>query len=340
MNDTTTIRDIADQTGVSTATVSRVLNNRPGTSEKAKQAVLKAVNAAGYRGRASAGLQVGLVYPVAGEGAPLRGYEADLAAGLFAGLSEQQAQLTIMHVAEKHADESFTQFFLRKHVDGVVLRVSSGTRNLARQITAEGFPCVVASDRFEGEEISYVDYDSRVGMARAMDYLAELGHQRIALAIHLHHDDTDHRDRMQEYYAGLERHGLARDAAMVLPTVSSLQGGASAVDQALAMSDRPSAIVFTNPPPTIGGIRRALERGVNIPSELSIVGYDNADQRHSVFPSFSAIFQDAERIGRLAGCALLERIQDRSTAPTQIVMPTMFEVNETTGVPAVAERRG
>jgi DNA-binding LacI/PurR family transcriptional regulator len=333
---TLTIRQIADQTGVSTATVSRVLNNRPGISDKARDAVLRAVNEAGYRGRTNASasvLQIGLVYAVSSETAPLRGYEADLAAGVYSSLADQQAQMAILHLADKRPDETFTQFFHRKHVDGVVLRVSSASRAIAGQITEEGFPCVVASDRFDNGSIGYVDYDSRVGMARAMDYLAELGHRRVSLAIHVHGEDTDHRDRMQAYKEGLSRNGLDFDPALVIPTISSREGGASVIDQCMTMANPPTAIVFTNPPPTIGAIKRALQRGLKVPDDLSIVGYDNADLRHSVFPAFSAVCQDAERIGRLAASSLMDRLQDRSVAPVQTVVPTLFEANETTGAP-------
>jgi DNA-binding LacI/PurR family transcriptional regulator len=160
MSSNLTIRQIADQTGVSTATVSRVLNNRPGISDKARDAVLRAINQRGYRGRTNASgsvLQIGLVYAASGETMPLRGYEADLAAGLYAGLAEQQAQMAILHLADKRPEETYTQFFHRKHVDGVVLRVSTNSRPIATQITEEGFPCVVASDRFEGASVGYVD---------------------------------------------------------------------------------------------------------------------------------------------------------------------------------------
>lgn len=320
---------------MSIATVSRVLNNRPGISDKAREAVLRSVNDTGYRGRAGVETttQVALVHAMPGSVSPLLGYEAHLASGLHLGLAERHAQLAITQLSDKRPDETYTQFFLRKHIDGAVLRVGTSTREVARQIAEEGFPCVVASDRFDGEPISYVDYDSRVGMARAMDHLVELGHRRIGLASQLPGVDTDHSDRLQAYREGLERNGIAFEENLVLYVTSHGHSGASAIDQFLAMTRPPTAIVFTNPPPTVGAIRRALQRGLSLPRDLSIVGYDNADLRHSVFPSFSAVCQDAEQIGRTAAAAVLGRINDRSLAPVQAVVPTWFEANETTGAP-------
>ena len=319
------------------ATVSRVLNNKPGISAQARKVVLKAVNSGGYRSRSMSGTpQVALVYATPDPETVLRGYDADLAAGAYAGVVEQHASLAITDLTHKDADETYTQYFLRNNIDGVLLRVSSSSRAAARQIVAEGFPCVVVSDRFDGEPISYVDYDSRVGMARAMEHLFELGHRRVGLAINAVGDDTDHEDRLAAYREGLARHKIECDPSLILPTITSGQGGASAVDQFLAMADPPTAIVFTNPPPTVGAIRRALQRGISVPGELSIVGYDNGELRHAIFPAYSAVYQDAEHIGRLAVTALVERMQDRSMAPARVVIPTVFEANETTGSPGLA----
>ncbi len=333
MAKTPTVRVIASQTGVSVATVSRVLNNRRGTSSKARDAVLRAMNDAGFRVRGIGGgtIQVGLVYTSTND-AILRGYDADLASGVYQCLSSEHAQLAVTDLGQKRHDETYTQFFLRKHIDGVILRLHEQQHKaIAKQITLEGFPCVVASDRFDNDdEVSFVDYDSRVGTARAMDYLAQLGHRRIALVIK-QFNDTDHADRLQAYREGLERHGLENDPSLLVLITSTPQGGASALDQLLALSSPPTAVMFTNPPPTIGAIKRAIQRGLRIPDDLSIIGYDNADVRHSVFPSFSAVCQDAAHIGRLAATAVMKRVMDRNLQPLRQVIPTLFEVNETTG---------
>ncbi len=336
MNTNLTVRQIAKKTGVSTATVSRVLNNRPGISDEARQAVLSAVNSSGYRNlrgsSSSSILRIAILYAGSGTSVTLRGYDADLATGIYASAGERQAQLSILNLSQKKADETFTQFFLRNHIDGVVLRVFEFSRQVAVQIASEGFPCVVASERYDEEKVSFVDYDSRPGMARAMDHLAEIGHRRIGFASSLCQgdEDTDHRDRRNAYLEGLKRNGLEFDERLILETTSSRQGGASAVDQFIALENPPTAIIFANPPPTIGGIMRALNLGINVPGKLSIVGYDNSDMRHSIHPSYSAVCQDAEKIGYMAASAVLDRIIDRTLSPAHIVVPTFFEANETT----------
>ncbi len=329
-----TVRAIADQTGVSVATVSRVLNNRPGISERARDAVLKAVNGAGYRVRNDGSItQIGVVYTRAESGV-MRGYDADLVSGVYQGLSDRHAQMAITDLSHMRPGETYTQFFLRLHIDGIVLRISDENHtSVAEQIAAEQFPCVVASERYEGNTVSYVDYDSRVGVSRAIDYLVQLGHKRIAIAMP-HVRKTDHYDRLVAYRDGLKRHQIELKSEWVVPIASTLQGGASAIDQLMAMSAPPTAVMFTNPPPTIGAIRRALQRGLKIPGDLSIVGYDNAELRHSLFPSFTAVCQDAVMIGQKAAAAVMDRVMNRELPAYQEVIPTLFEVNETTGAPA------
>lgn len=329
-----TIRQIAQQTGVSVATVSRVLNNKRGISDKSRAAVLKAMNDAGYRAQRSSGtLQVALIYTRRDASTVLKGYESDLIAGVYSAVCGHQAQLAITNLADQHEGETYTQYFLRKHIDGVVLRVDKSSRNVALDIAAEGFPCVVVSDRFPGERVNFVDCDSRIGMARAMNHLAELGHRRIGLAVSALREDTDHADRIASYREGLERNGLDVDESLIITTTNTVQGGASAIDQFMAMVNAPTAIVCTNPPLTIGGIQRTLQRGMSIPGDLTIIGYDNSNVRHSVLPAYSAVCQDAEQIGNIAARAVLQRIQDRSTPPVQVVLESVFEINSTSGAP-------
>ncbi len=332
-----TVRKIAKKTGVSTATVSRVLNNKPGISEESRLAVLSAINASGYRnirGNGSAPtLNIAIVYAMSGSNIPIKGYYGDLTTGACSILTERQARLTIMNLSQKKADETYTQFFLRNHVDGIILCTFEFSRQIAVQISDEGFPCVVSSERFQEENVSFIDYDSRPGMARAIDHLVELGHRRIAFASVVNPEDTDHRDRREAYAEGLKRNGIEPDERLIIQTTSTRQGGASAVDQFMSFENPPTALIFSNPPPTIGGIMRAMKLGIKVPEQLSIVGYDNSDLRHSLYPSYSAICQDAERIGSMAANAVLDKIINRGTAPARTVIPTFFEVNETTAAP-------
>ena len=207
-----TIRQIARQTGVSVATVSRVLNNKPGTSTPRETVLRPSTQAAIAHGMgppAASRLRSSMLPLIRSR--CFAGYDADLASGVYAAVVEQHMQLAISDLTQKAADENYTQFFLRNHIDGVVLRVTGSSRQIASHITQEGFPCVVVSDRFDGEPISYVDYDSRTGMARAMDYLFELGHLRIGFVINALGNDTDHRDRQAAYAEGLQRHQIDYD---------------------------------------------------------------------------------------------------------------------------------
>lgn len=328
-----TLQQIADRLGVSAATVSRVVNNRPGISKRTRLAVLAEMNQLGYDTKTPGivGQHVALIdTSLAAEGR-LRGYAGDLAAGAYRALASHHRDLLVTDVSEKRDQETYAQFFGRKGIGGVILRVSTDTRGVIDAIAGERLPCVVVSDRVDRPDVEFVDFDSRAGFDRAMDYLAHLKHQRIALVIEGHTADTDHTDRFEAYFEGLKRHGLQRYESMIVPVASTFRGGASAIDQLMAMSQPPTAVIFTNPPTTVGGLQRAQAMGLRVPSDLSIVGFDNGNLRHATYPRYTAVCQDAEQIGLIAGHAIVARMADTHAKLVRSVMPTIFEINDTTG---------
>ncbi len=342
-----TVQQIAELAGVSTATVSRVLNNRPGASEKVRQNILRLANQAGYRGaahrNASATLQIGLVYTRSALNLA-DGYESGLIFGVYRTLFQDrlrniQAQLVLTDVSQRSDSETISQYFLRRKLDGVILRAPAASRELAREIQKEGFPCVVLSDRFPDEPIDCVGFDSRPGTVRAFEHLYGLGHRRIAFVQHHYTlaSSTDLKDRYQIYKEQLESHNIPYDPKLVEGvadyTIAPVQlSCASAIDQLLALADPPTAIMTVTPGFTINLIRRLQQRGVKIPQEISVVGFDDINTRHRQYPVYSSVCQDTEYLASRAAEILLDRLCDNRHAPArQLIFPTTFEANQTTG---------
>ncbi|MEM9294622.1 MAG: LacI family DNA-binding transcriptional regulator [Planctomycetota bacterium] len=330
-----TVSELAKRTGVSPATVSRVLNNRPGTSAAARKAVVAAAAEAGIRSRAaeSAALRVALIYAMGNPAVPLQGYDADVAAGLFERLGDHDGQLVVLRLSDRRHRESYRDFFFRSHIDSAVLRVNEATRHVARDIADEALPCVVASDRYRDDNIGWVGYDSRTGTLEAIDYLVNLGHQSIAYVQPLPPVNHDFKERHEAFREGSARHGLDPDSCPVVNAEFSRAGGGSAIDQLMTRQRPPTAVIFATPVTTVGGIQRAMQRGLRVPDELSIVGFDDGRLRHDVFPTYSAVCQNARRIGSEAARIALSaaRSQQRFSPVEQLILPSAFEANETTG---------
>ncbi len=326
--------EIAERVGVSAATVSRVLNNRPGISAATRSAVMREATKAGVRSRDNCSTRrIALIYAMDNPAVPLFGYDADVAAGLFRGLSEEHAQLTVLRLTDRRPTESFQDFFFRSHIDAAVLRVNDATRHAAQAIADENLPCVVASDRYTEPSIGFVGYESRTGLNGAVDHLVQLGHRSIAYVQPPPGTNHDFNERHQAFRDAITRHGLT-DGSEVITAELSPDGGASAINQLRQRLTPPSAVIFATPITTLGGMRRALQLGIQIPQELSVVGFDDSQLRRSVFPAFSAVCQDSWRIGYEAARISLASLRGDLDAPIeQLILSSVFEVNESTAPP-------
>jgi DNA-binding LacI/PurR family transcriptional regulator len=327
------VRQIAKRVGVSVATVSRALNNHPEVHAATKAKILQAANRIGYSPTIGKRLTtvIGLVYP----GDPVRpvygDFESALLAGIMQGVNEQKFDIKLVSLErDKAANESYTQFFMRKGLRGVVIRSFEGTRRVCEEIAAERFPHIVVADHFETPGVNYVWSDSRADSQRAVQHLIQLGHRRIGLVVHAVHD-TDHRDRVLGYQDALREGCIEFSDDLAVEIVANFEGGARAVNRLLSLPQPPSAIFFTDPIATLGGIRRCQELGVAIPGELSIIGFDDGDIRHHVYPAFTAVCQDARRLGFEAALRLTRSLAGQSGVKLRETFPTMFEINQTTG---------
>jgi len=327
------VRNIAKQAGVSIATVSRALNNDPGISEETRARVLSIANSRGYAGAVGRRVtnNVGLAYT--GEQKLSHPFESAVLEGVSKGLSEGGFNVVLLNLKrEKTRAESFTQFFMRKGVRGVALRIVAESRDICRTIASERFPHVVISERFESPEVNCIDCDSKADSVRAVEYLIALGHRRIAFATHAI-PDRDHTDRLEGYKEALAKHQLPFRRNLVFSHPSSLAGGATVLKMAMSVAERPTAIYFADWMLAIGGIKAAHELGVRVPDDISIVAFDDANMRQTVHPTLTAVCQDALELGLLAGRRLLQLLTGENREPFQITVPSFFEINESTGPP-------
>jgi len=221
---------------------------------------------------------------------------------------------------------------MRKGVRGVVVRTTSLTRHVCEAIAAEGFPMIVVGERFENSGVSYIDCNSREESRRAVEYLISLGHRRIAFCMHTV-PDSDHLDRLAGYHTALRNHGIAIDESLVLRHQANFAGGASAIQMVMSMRPRPTALFLADPMLAVGAFNAAKEYGIQIPGDISIVGFDDAETRRSVFPAMTAVCQDAAELGAQAAAELLQVVNGKRSEPVRRQLPTFFEVNRSTAPP-------
>ena len=333
------VRRIAEQAGVSITTVSRALNNDPAVNVKTRELVLAIANDAGYVATMGRRVTTNIALVYTGTQTLAHPFDAAVFEGIARGVDECRFDVLILDLQrDKKPDETYTQFFMRKGVRGVIVRTMADSRDVCRRIAEEGFPQVVISERFDSQNINCIDGASKPESVRAVEYLIALGHRRIAFGVH-NIRDCDHNDRLDGYAEALAKHDLPFQENLVFRHPYTLAGGATIMKMVMGMPDRPTAIYFADPMLGVGAVKMGHELGVLIPDDISIIGFDDTDVRHSVHPTLTAVCQDAGALGFEAALRLTRMLTGACRDSFQKMVPTFFEVNQSTGPPPVNPRR-
>lgn len=323
------VRAIAEQAGVSIATVSRVLNDHPVVKPTTRDSVLSVMQRVGYRRDRRVPVSshaIGFAYTQ--QRTLAYSFDAAVFDGVVRACEEAHFDVLVLNMCrEKRADETYAEYFRRKNVRGVILRTAEATREVCERIAAEGFPHVVISERFDSGNVNFIDGDSKAESQRSVEYLIALGHRRIAFAMH-NIPDRDHIDRFEAYRAALEAHGIPYDSRLVYRHPSTLAGGATIMTMLRSLSDAPTAVFLADPVLALGAVKRAHELGMRIPTDLSIIGFDDTDMRFAVHPTLTAVCQDASLLGVAAARWLTRGVYHE---PFRRTIPTFFEINASVG---------
>ena len=342
----TTIRGIADTLGLSPATVSRSLNNSPDVSESVRVRVLAEAERCGYAlpRRRVISRTLGLIFLNETSGPRFSGYDSVIWSGVTRAAMAQKYDVRVIDPLDRAANEGFAAFAARKGVEGLVLRVDRDTRHLCQEVAADRVPHVVIADRFEEDErVHYICCNSFEASRAGVEHLVHLGHQRIAVC-HNHVLDTDHCDRIRGYRTALSENGIEINPDLIISTNADIDGGTAALNRLMSMPEPPTAIFFTDPALTVGALRRALEVGISVPEELSVVGMDDEQLRKMTHPVFTAVCQNASELGNQAVrwlCRHLaqSRLRGEESSRLRLEIEAFLEINQTTAAPPPAAVR-
>lgn len=335
-----TVREIAANLGVSASTVSRSLGGSPSISEDVKVRVLKEARRLGYgrtkaRPQAVVAQTIGISFLNRFAWPHFTGYDAMIWAGISRAAIERRVDTTLIDLNQIESGESYQAFLSRRGVHALILRVDEETRGVAVDIAADGVEVVVVADRYDEPGVNYACYRSGDATRQAIEHLLNMGHRRIGFCRNPVMDE-DHRDRLDGYESALKQAGVEIDAALHLTGEASLTGGETALSNFLSLPEPPTAIFFADPVMTVGGMRRALEIGVRVPEDLSVVGVDDGDEtRKMTYPSYTAVCQDAAELGFKAAnwLAHAESGEDRDPDALRLTAQAYLEVSRSTAPP-------
>jgi LacI family transcriptional regulator len=330
----TTIRDIAGLAGVSTATVSRVMNRTGYVSADTRRAVERVVREHGYTANRSArGLSAGRTGLV-GVTLPLihPAYFSVIVAGVTEALYEQDMRIVLCPTLHEHDREvSLLERLMHGTTDCALLVLPEESSNELRTLMNHGFCFVVVDPRKRiDERVPTVSAAHSAGADQATTHLLDLGHRRIA-AITGPVGWMATEERLRGYHAALAAAGVLRDADLVIDSNFEVEGGREAASRLLALADPPTAIFAFNDQMAIGAMQAGLERGLRIPDDLSVVGFDDTAEAELVTPRLTTVHQPLAEIGRMGVSLLTRLLENQRLEALHVELETKLVVRGSTG---------
>lgn len=331
-----TIRDVAREAGVSTATVSRALNQARLVTEKTRRRVLEAVQRLDYRPNAVArGLStrktrtIGLVVSDI-----MNPFYPEVARGVEDVTGKSGYSVILCNTDRDPAKEAaYINLLLEKRVQGVVFASLPEAGSLLEALDRSSVPWISAGNAPSSGDYDCVAVDNVLGAYLAAEHLLKLGHTRIAhITGPLHEPVT--RERLEGFRRAAAEYGLDPGALPVVEADYKQEGGYTATLE-LFDSGRPVTAVFAgNDLMAIGALEAAHERGLRVPGDLAIVGFDDISIAGLHTIQLTTVAQPKAEIGRLAAEMLLERIEHPSPegrGPNKVVLPPRLVVRRTCG---------
>jgi len=333
-----TIKDVARQAGVSTATVSYVLNDSVPLSEETRQRVLATVRELDYHPSAVARRLQGKRTDTLGFVLPSRErpvsdpFLLELLAGIADEATQQDCDLLLSTCPQGCTElDVYKRLVKSRRVDGLLLVDTRQHDERLTYLLREDFPFVAFGRSQGSQNFPYVDVDGEEGVAIGMRHLLELGHRRIAF-IGLPSPLVFAGHRLSGYRRALARADFALDSSLVVEGDLTQQGGYLAAQRLLSLSPCPTAIFAGSDLMALGALRAAQERGLVVGRDVSIIGFDDIPLASQAHPPLTTIRQPVYDIGRQVCHMLIALLRGESLADRRVILKPTLVVRESTGM--------
>ncbi|WP_342502212.1 catabolite control protein A [Bacillus sp. FSL R5-0397] len=328
-----TIYDVAREANVSMATVSRVVNGNPNVKPTTRKKVLEAIDRLGYRPNAVArGLAskktttVGVIIPDISSI-----FYSELARGIE-DIATMYKYNIILSNSDQNTDKELhlLNTMLGKQVDGIVFMGGNITDVLVEEFKRSPVPIVLAASVEEQAQTPSVNINYEQAIYDSVQLLVEKGHKRIAFVSGPMSEPINSMRKLAGYKRALEEAGIAFDEALVAEGDYSYDSGIEALANLLDQSDKPTAVIAATDEMALGVIHGAQDRGVSIPEDLEVIGFDNTRLSLMVRPQLTTVVQPTYDIGAVA-MRLLTKLMNKEQVEDQIVeLPHRIEERQST----------
>lgn len=315
-----TIKDVARLAGVSQSTVSKYINGgqvRPANLESIRSAISALdyrVNPFARSLKTQRSHSIGILLPTLS--VP---FYSQIFTALDKVLRENGYHTIISCYSSDHGlERDYLNFLIGTGVDGLIYLPENLTADEFSEIMANRNVPVVQVDRvIPGIVADTVLTDNTESSCQAVTHLIRSGHRRIAVITGPSFIQTA-RERVAGYLRALQEHGILYDDSLVLRGELTFATGYQGFVSMMGLSAPPTAIFSTNSDITIGVITSARERGINIPNDITVFGYDCVDVCSMMTPPLPVVYQPEQEIGRTAAQWLICRLEGDSSPPRTV----------------------
>ncbi|WP_405149770.1 LacI family transcriptional regulator [Sphaerisporangium sp. NBC_01403] len=326
------LAEVAKKVGVSEATVSRVLNSKPGVSDSTRAAVLTALDVLGYERptqlRGERARLVGLVLPDLGN--PIFPALAEVVGGALAQRGFTPVLCT--RTAGGLSEADYVEMLLEQQVSGVVFAgghyaEADAPHEHYHRLLGLRLPVVLVNAATASLDFPRVSTDDAVAVEQAFSHLMSLGHERIGLVLGPE-DHVPSRRKLKAFTLAARRAGLEIGPGAVERSLFSLEGGQAVATR--LVREGITGIICASDPLALGAIRAVRRLGLSVPQDVSIVGFDDSAFMNCTNPPLTTVRQPIEAIGRAAVTLLVNQIEGAPATAEELLFEPELVVRGST----------
>lgn len=334
MNDSTTMKDVAEAVGVSVNTVSRALNNKPDIKESTKREILEVAEKLNYHpNRLAQGLRrqkSGIIGVIVADIA--NPYFSTLVKGLEEAATEKDYSIILQDTDEKYEKEvEAVETMIEERVDGIVISPVQTESGTIEKLQEHNIPFVLVARRFGDIETDYVISDEVNGAFHATNYLLEKGHERIAFINGPVHNSSAI-DRLKGFKEAFSHKGREPDEEIITHGAVSTEDGRLYFDRLMEKDVDFTAVFTFSDYVALGVLHAARSRNIDIPGDLEVVGYDDIEIARCLSIPLSSVKVPKRKMGRKALDILVNKINSSGETPRnsekrgnfKVKLPTKF----------------
>ncbi len=309
-----TLDDVAKAAGVSTATVSRCLNTPDRVIEKTRKRVMAAIDALGYTPNFGARVMaakrtftIGAIIPTMENAIFARGLQA-----FQEGLHERGYNLLVASSAyQPEIEEEQIRALVARGADGLLLIGHDRDSAIYPYLERQNVPALVAWTYAANARLPSIGFDNRAAMSALTDEVLRHGHRRIGVISGTTAGNDRARQRVEGIRDAVSAHGLDPDGLAIIETAYQIESGGDAFEILMEAANPPTAVICGNDVLAAGALARARVRGIDVPGDVSVTGFDDIELAMIVHPALTTVHVPHREMGRKAACALVDMVEQK-----------------------------